>query len=198
MKGERQISFDGTSANANMRGGGGDGINTRNALGINYKNEFSTKLSADAAYNFNNNKNNTISTTYTQSVLQDAGQNPINRLENANSISRSNNNNHWFGGNLEYKIDTMNYLKISPNFSYSNNSGNSAGGSEITEDTLATNRQSTNFNTSKNINAHTNFFLTTNLRKRAATLLHGEALTIQMEKIIRICLISISIHITMR
>jgi Outer membrane protein beta-barrel family/CarboxypepD_reg-like domain len=166
MKGERQISFDGTSANANMRGGGGDGINTRNVLGINYKNEFSTNLSADAAYNFNNNKNNTISATYTQSVLQDAGQNPINRLENANSNSRSNNNNHWFGGNLEYKIDTMNYLKISPNFSYSNNSGNSAGGSEINQDTLATNRQSTNFNTSKNINARTNFFFNHKFEKK--------------------------------
>ncbi|WP_293308097.1 TonB-dependent receptor [Pedobacter sp. UBA5917] len=166
MKGEQQISFDGTSANANMRGGGGDGINTRNGLGLNYKNEFSTKLSADAAYNFNNNKNNTISSTYTQSVLQDASQNPINRLENAGNNSKSNNNSHWFGGNLEYKIDTMNYLKISPNFSYSNNSGNSAGASDITQDTLSTHRESTNFNTSNNINARTNFFFNHKFEKK--------------------------------
>ncbi|MGN7986335.1 outer membrane beta-barrel protein [Pedobacter sp. 22226] len=166
MKGERQISFDGTSANANMRGGGGDGINTRNALGLNYRNEFSTRLSADASYNFNNNKNNTISSTYTQSVLQDAGQNPINRLENAGNNSHSNNNNHSFGGNLEYKIDTMNYLKISPNFSYSNSNGNSTGGSDITQDTLSTNRQSTNFNTSKNLNARTNFFFNHKFEKK--------------------------------
>ncbi len=83
MKGERQISFDGTVANANMRGGGGDGITTRNAAGLNYKNEFSTKLSADAGYNFTNNKNNTISSTYTQNFLKDTLQNPYTRLEDS-------------------------------------------------------------------------------------------------------------------
>jgi len=170
MKGEQQISFDGTSANANMRGGGGDGITTRNALGLNYKNEFSTKLSADAAYNFNNDKNNTLSSTYTQSVLQDDNQNPINRLEDARNNGKSNNNNHWFGGNLEYKIDTMNYLKISPNFSYGANSGNNTGGSEITQDTLATRKESTNFSNSNNINARTNIFFNHKFSKKGRNL----------------------------
>jgi hypothetical protein len=170
MKGEQQISFDGTSANANMRGGGGDGITTRNAIGLNYKNEFSTKLSADAAYNFNNDKNNTISSTYTQSVLQDANQNPISRLEDANTNSKSNNNNHWFGGNLEYKIDTMNYLKISPNFSYGINSGNNTGGSLIKQDTLSNRRESTNFSNSNNFNARTNIFYNHKFSKKGRNL----------------------------
>ena len=170
MKGEQQISFDGTSANANMRGGGGDGVTTRNAIGFNYKNEFSTKLSADAAYNFNNDKNNTISTTYTQNVLQDAEQNPISRLEDANNNSKSTNYNHWFGGNLEYKIDTMNYLKISPNFSYGINNGNNTGGSITTQDTLFTRKESTNFNNANNINARTNLFFNHKFAKKGRNL----------------------------
>ena len=170
MKGEQQISFDGTSANANMRGGGGDGITTRNVAGLNYKNEFNSKLSADAGYNFNNNKNNTISSTYTQSVLQDAEQNPLSRLEDAHNNSKSDNYSHWFGGNLEYKIDTMNYLKISPNFSYNTNSGNNTGSSLITQDTLFTRRESNNFSNSNNLNARTNIFYNHKFSKKGRNL----------------------------
>jgi hypothetical protein len=158
MKGEQQISFDGTSANANMRGGGGDGITTRNAAGLNYKNEFNTKLSADAGYNFTNDKNNTISSTYTRNILQDAGQNPVNRLEDARNNNHSNNYNNWFGGNLEYKIDSTNYLKFSPNLSYSSNSGDATGGSLVTQESLSTKRDSRSFNTSDNLNLRTNLF----------------------------------------
>ncbi|UKT65926.1 TonB-dependent receptor domain-containing protein [Pedobacter mucosus] len=166
MKGEQQISFDGTSANANMRGGGGDGITTRNAAGLNYKNEFNTKLSADAGYNFTNDKRNTISTTYTQNILQDADLNPVNRFEDARSNNHSNNYNQWFGGNLEYKIDTMNYLKISPNLTYGTNEGNDTGGSIITQDSLVTNRNSTNFSNSNNFSARTNVFFNHKFSKK--------------------------------
>jgi len=166
MNGEQQISFDGTVANANMRGGGGDGITTRNAAGLNYKNEFNTKLSADAGYNFDNSKNNTISSAYTQNFLQDASQNPYTRLEDSKNNNLSNNYNHWFGGNLEYKMDTMNYLKVSPNFSYNTNNGNSEGGSLITQQALTTRRTSRNLSNSDNLNLRTNVFYNHKFSKR--------------------------------
>jgi hypothetical protein len=166
MKGERQISFDGTVANANMRGGGGDGITTRNAAGLNYKNEFSTKLSADAGYNFDNSRNNTISSTYTQNFLKDTLQNPYTRLEDSRNNNLSNNYNHWFGGNLEYKIDTMNYLKVSPNFSYNTNNGNGSGGSLTSQNDLTTRRASRNFNNSDNLSLRTNIFYNHKFSKR--------------------------------
>jgi len=158
MKGERQLSFDATVANANMRGGGGDGITTKNAAGLNYKNEFNKKLSADAGYNFDNSRNNTISSTYTQNSLLDSEKRPYTRLEDSRNNNLSNNYNHWFGGNLEYKIDSMNFLKVSPNFSYNTNSGNSAGGSLITQDNLNTIRSSRNANSSDNLSLRTNVF----------------------------------------
>jgi hypothetical protein len=166
MKGERQISFDGTVANANMRGGGGDGITTRNAAGLNYKNEFSEKLSADAGYNFDNSRNNTISSTYTQNFLKDSIQNPYTRLEDSRNNSQSNNYSHWFGGNLEYKIDTMNYLKVSPNFSYNTNQGNSNGGSLMTLNDLTTRRSSRNLSNSDNLSLRTNVFFNHKFSKK--------------------------------
>lgn len=169
MKGERQLSFDATSANANMRGGGGDGVTTRNAAGLNFKNEFSPKLSLDAGYNFNNDRNNTISSTYTQNFLQDAGQN-INRLEDAQNNNKSDNYSHWMGGNLEYKIDTMNYLKISPNLNYNTGIGNSTGGSLVTQDTLSTNRQSTNASSSNSFSAKANIFYNHKFAKKGRNL----------------------------
>ncbi|RZK74275.1 MAG: carboxypeptidase-like regulatory domain-containing protein [Pedobacter sp.] len=63
-KNDRMVSFDGTTNNSNTRGGG-DGITTRNAAGLNYKNQFNEKLSADASYNFDNSRNNTISSAFT-------------------------------------------------------------------------------------------------------------------------------------
>jgi hypothetical protein len=165
MKNERQISFDGTVNNANMRGGGGDGITTRNAAGLNYKNEWSTKLSADAGYNFNNSKNNTISSSLTQSLFQDSAHN-YTRYEDSKNNNTNNGYNHEFGGNVEYKIDTMNYLKVSPNFSYNNNQGNSDGGSTILQEALTTQRKSINLSNSSSLNMRTNVFYNHKFAKR--------------------------------
>ncbi|WP_448633552.1 carboxypeptidase-like regulatory domain-containing protein [Pedobacter panaciterrae] len=153
MKGERQVSFDGTVNNANMRGGGGDGITTRNAGGLNYRNEWSTKLSADASYNFDNTKNNTISTSHTQNFLDS-----YTRLEDSRNDNLNNRYNHEFNGNVEYKRDTMNYLKVSPQFTYNTNSGSSGGLSTITQEDLITNRNSKNLNNASSLFMKTNLF----------------------------------------
>lgn len=165
MKNERQISFDGTVNNANMRGGGGDGVTTRNAAGVSYRNEWSTKLSADAGYNFDNSKNNTISSTLTQSLFQDSARN-YTRYEDARNDNTNNRYNHEFNGNVEYKIDTMNYLKVSPGLSYNSNQGNSNGGSTILQEALTTQRKSINLSNSNSLNLRTNVFYNHKFAKR--------------------------------
>jgi len=152
MKGERQISFDGTVNNANQRGGG-DGITTRNAAGLNYRNEWSPKLSANASYNFDNSKNNTLSTAHTQNFLDS-----YTRLENSRNDNLNNRFNHDFNGNVEYKPDTMNFLKVTPQISYNTNAGNSTGFSAITQNDLVTNRSSNNMNSSSNLFVKANLF----------------------------------------
>ncbi|HEX8607291.1 MAG TPA: carboxypeptidase-like regulatory domain-containing protein, partial [Pedobacter sp.] len=157
MKNERQISFDGTVNNANNRGGGGDGLTTRDAAGLNYRNEWSEKLSADGWYNFEHVNNNTVSTALTQNFLQSTtGQ--FTRLENARNNNTNIRDNHGFGGNLEYKADTMNYLKVTPEFNYNKNSGLYGGISNITQQNLLTNRTSNNSSNNSSLNLKTNIF----------------------------------------
>ncbi|RZM28525.1 MAG: hypothetical protein EOO88_08580 [Pedobacter sp.] len=161
MKGERMVSFDGTVNNANLRGGGGDGITTRNAGSVNYKNEWNPKVSADGGYNFNNTKNNTVSSAYTQNFLQE-----FTRFEDSRNDNQSTRFGHDFWGNLELKPDSMNFLKISPNFSYSINEGLYGGVSNIVQQDLVTNRISNNINNDRNLNARTSVFFNHKLAKK--------------------------------
>jgi hypothetical protein len=169
MKGERQISFDGTVNNANNRGGGGDGLTTRNAAGLNYRNEWNEKLSADGWYNFEDVTNNTVSTALTQNFLQSAaGQ--FTRLENSSNDNTNKRNNHGFGGNLEYKADTLNFLKISPEFSYNANNGQYGGISNISQQNLLTNRTSRTTSNNKSLNLKTNLFYNHKFSRRGRNL----------------------------
>jgi hypothetical protein len=169
MKGERQISFDGTVNNANNRGGGGDGLTTRNAAGLNYRNEWNEKLSADGWYNFEDVTNNTVSTALTQNFLQSAdGQ--FTRLENSSNDNTNKRDNHGFGGNLEYKPDTLNFLKISPEFSYNANNGQYGGLSNISQLNLLTNRTSRTTSNNKSLNLKTNLFYNHKFSRRGRNL----------------------------
>ncbi|WP_285011353.1 outer membrane beta-barrel protein [Pedobacter faecalis] len=163
---DRMTSLHGTFNNANMRGGGGDGINTRNAFGANYQNQWNEKISGNASYNFNNNRNNTISSALTQNFLRNAEGEDYIRLEDSRNNSLSRNFNHELEGELEYKIDTMNYLKVSPRIAYNGNEGTSNGGSEITQPGLRTDRNSENFNEGNNLNARTNVFYNHKFQKK--------------------------------
>jgi hypothetical protein len=157
MKGERQVSFDGTVNNANNRGGGGDGLTTRNAAGLNYRNEWNEKISADGWYNFEDVTNNTVSTALTQNFLQSTGGD-FTRLENSRNDNTNTRDNHGFGGNFEYKADSLNFLKVSPEFSYNTNNSQNGGVSNITQQSLLTNRTSNTSSNNKALNFKTNIF----------------------------------------
>jgi hypothetical protein len=169
MKGERQISFDGTVNNANNRGGRGDGLTARNAAGLNYRNEWNEKLSADGWYNFEDVTNNTISTALTQNFLQ-SSEGQYTRFENSSNDNTNKRNNHGFGGNLEYKPDTLNFLKISPEFSYNANNGQYGGLSNISQLNLLTNRTSRTTSNNKSLNLKTNLFYNHKFSRRGRNL----------------------------
>jgi hypothetical protein len=153
FKGERQISFNGTVNNASMRGGGGNGITNTNSAGLNYRNEWSEKLSADGSYHFNNRKNTTIGKAYTQNFLED-----FTRLEDEATDNSSDNYSHNLSGNIEFRPDSMNFLKISPNLSFSNNSSDNIGLYTITQQDILTIRDSQTGNSSSSTNLRTNIF----------------------------------------
>lgn len=154
FKGDRQISALGNINNTNIntftyggggvaRGGGGgfgggggrgnalqgasttsnqNGITDAHALGLNFRDQWGKKLSVYGSYSFSDNTVRTISSTFQQTT--NAG---ITSDNSQNSTQTSQNINHRLTWNMEYKPDTVNYLKITPTFSYAgvNTSSNS-------------------------------------------------------------------------
>ncbi len=106
------------------RGGGGvasalgnfannDGIATTKSIGLNYRDEWGPKISAYGSYSFSRKAVNTIKDVTQQNIFQ--------FVSNTN-IQKSNdytvNDNHRFSFNMEYKIDSFNYIKFTPSVSY--------------------------------------------------------------------------------
>ncbi len=106
------------------RGGGGvasalgnfannDGIATTKSVGLNYRDEWGPKISAYGSYSFSRKGVNTIKDVTQQNIFQ--------FVSNTN-IQKSNdytvNDNHRFSFNMEYKIDSFNYIKFTPSVSY--------------------------------------------------------------------------------
>ncbi|RFZ94719.1 TonB-dependent receptor [Mucilaginibacter conchicola] len=144
FKEDRQLSALGTWNNTNNnsfnlgsqgggggrggRGGGGgstggvstaNGVTTNRSLGFNYRDDWSKKVTAYGSYSFADRDRLISSTSQTQNLFQSGAL-----LNDDNTVGRNNTINHRFDFNIEYKIDTANYLKINPNFSYSSSSDN--------------------------------------------------------------------------
>ncbi|MFA6087020.1 TonB-dependent receptor domain-containing protein [Mucilaginibacter sp.] len=165
FKEDRQIGVIGTINNTNSnsfnlatggggggrggRGGGGNtsgtgistanGITTNRSIGFNYRDEWGKKITAYGSYSFADRDRYSTSTSTEQNLFQSG-----TLINNDNSTDRTHNLNHRFDFNIEYRIDTANYLKINPNFSYNSSNdnntdifSNSRNGTFITGNELA-------------------------------------------------------------
>lgn len=97
--------------------GTNNGLNVTKSIGVNFRDQWGPKISAYGSYSFSNRQSTTL-----QNVSQQNIQNPptIN-LQDNNDYAE--NDNHRFSFNIEYKIDSFNYLKFSPNISITNTNG---------------------------------------------------------------------------
>ena len=95
----------GSTTNAN-------GITDAHSIGLNFRDQWGKNLSVYGSYSFSDNTTFTNSTT-----LQ---QNNTTSPSTSNQVSQETNNptNHRFNFNVEWKPDTLNYLKVTPTFSY--------------------------------------------------------------------------------
>jgi len=135
----RQIALIGTLNNTNTnsfnigsagggggragRGGGGgsggsqistaNGITTNRSIGTNYRDDWGKKITVYGSYSFADKDKDQNSTTVQQNLFQSG-----TLINNDNSDDRNHGINHRFDFNMEYKIDTSNYLKVNPSFSY--------------------------------------------------------------------------------
>jgi hypothetical protein len=121
----------GNAARGGGGGGGGfgaptaqNGITDVHTGGLNYRDQWGAKLSVYGSYSIADNTTNTVSTS----------RQSINTVNSSNINNQSSNEddkliNHRFTWNMEWKPDTINYLKFTPTYSYS--STHTAYGDEV-------------------------------------------------------------------
>jgi len=91
-------------------GNSGNGIATTKSIGLNYRDQWNEKISVYGSYSFTKKGTTTVKDVFRQNADQ------------FSSISGSNDytltDNHRFSFNMEYKIDSFNYLKFNPTINY--------------------------------------------------------------------------------
>ncbi len=90
-----------------------DGLNTARSIGGNFRDQWGKKLTVYGSYSFADND------TYITTQNLQTFYNSTNRVNNQYSIENDNSINHRLTWNMEWKPDTVNYLKVTPTFSYS-------------------------------------------------------------------------------
>ncbi len=96
-----------------------NGITTNNSIGLNYRDQWGKRINVYGSYSYSHRNNNILQLTSQQNFYQ-----------NSSFINNQNNNitnigdNHRFYFNLEYQIDSFNYLKINPSISYAETNSN--------------------------------------------------------------------------
>lgn len=103
-----------------------DGVNTTNSVGLSYSDDISDKVSVYGKYTFTNRKNRTLGNSVLQSVYDS-----YTIINQENKEINTDNINHLMAWDIEAQLDARNYLKISPNISYSR-----AGSTHLSEDTI--------------------------------------------------------------
>ncbi|HEY8783542.1 MAG TPA: outer membrane beta-barrel protein [Mucilaginibacter sp.] len=96
-----------------------NGITLAHSIGANFRDQWGKSLSVYGSYSFADNTVNTINNIFQQNT---SPRNPSSEQQNSNE--NDENINHRFTWNMEYKPDTINYLKVTPTFSYSGTNTN--------------------------------------------------------------------------
>ena len=166
FSGDRQLAFLGNLNNTNTnlftfaaggpRGGGPggptagrnsssttNGITTARSFGFNYRDSWGKKITAYGSYSFADNSVFTLSNTIQNNL---SPSNPSTSTQN--SSQNDENLNHRFNFNIEYKPDTVNYIKITPSFAYAKVNSTQAGSSSLINN--AETISNYNFNTLSN------------------------------------------------
>ncbi len=115
----------GKASGGGSSGGSGvstaDGITVNKSLGFNYRDSWGKKITVYGSYSLAD-KNTTISSIAQQQDIFQSGS----LIDNDNTTDNNHSVNHRFDFNVEYKIDTFNYIKFHPNFSYGSSNDNNS------------------------------------------------------------------------
>jgi len=115
------FNFGGPGGGGGGRGGPGgpggnnstNGITTARSIGFNYRDSWGKFITVYGSYSFSDNGVYTTASTIQNNISQFR---PSTTTQN--SIENDSKINHRFTFNLEYKPDTINYLKVTPSFAF--------------------------------------------------------------------------------
>lgn len=151
----------GGGGNGNFLIGQQNGINKTNAFGINYADNWGTKVRVSGSYFFNNSENTTNQLTNTEYF---STRQP-NIKQTTNSVS--NNTNHRFNMRLEYNIDSFNSVIITPNVGFQKNNSNSIRNNESISGGKLINQTFNNSNSNQSgVNLNNSILYSHRFRKR--------------------------------
>jgi Outer membrane protein beta-barrel family/CarboxypepD_reg-like domain len=101
-------------------GGNTGGITSTNSFGTNFRDQWGKRLSVYGSYSYSHRNTSQLQNTSSQNFYQ---SNSFINNQDLQSVSIGTNHRATF--NIEYQIDSFNYLKITPNVSYSKTDANS-------------------------------------------------------------------------
>lgn len=118
---ERGFNFSDIAGGGNGResNGGGTGITRSLSTGINYSDQWGSKIKITGSYFFSNSKSNQEQETVRQSFFTDS-----TAILNRHSFSNNLNQNHRFNLRLEYFIDSNNSLLYTPSITIQHSESN--------------------------------------------------------------------------
>jgi hypothetical protein len=149
-------------------GGGSDGITTVHSLGTNYREDFKEgKGSFYGSYSFTRRINDGFRDVSQQNFFGSG-----NFVNNTNTAFLNKGDNHRAFLNLEYNIDSFNYVKISPSFTYGDNDNRTVGDFEFLNDKGVRTSQGRNEDTTRGLtpNLSVNALFNHKFRKRGRNL----------------------------
>jgi hypothetical protein len=135
FKNDQQISVDGLINNTSGRSAG---LTDAKSFKINYRDNWNEKLTSYGSFRFNNNINRKRERNVSQQFYQD-----YTRTEDESNTDYNNQSQHKLDWNLEYRMDTANYLKIEPRivYDYSNGTGNGLSAANLLNTSSTRNSQ---------------------------------------------------------
>jgi uncharacterized membrane protein YgcG len=105
-----------------------NGITIARSIGVNFRDQWGKSLSVYGSYSFADNTTSTTNNIFQQNT---SPTNPSQQQQY--SLEKDENINHRFTWNMEYKPDTVNYLKVTPTFSYGGTNTNEADSVSLTQ-----------------------------------------------------------------
>ncbi len=118
-------SFRGSSDISNFMADNKSGLTDTKSFGLNFQDKYGESVDISSSYFFNYTNNNSETNLNRYFFLESADNQNYSEASNSNS----NNQNHRFNMKLEWKIDSMNSINITPRLSYqANESGSGVAG----------------------------------------------------------------------